>query len=490
MQKEYMPLFIQIKSDIINRISSGELKKGDRLPSERELAETFGVSRITIRGTLRELEEEGIIVKRQGSGSYINTDTLKEDYDDIFSHITAKPEVDISFGLFNPTPQYEQLMKTLAGLFQLETPGTKINIRNIPLTSASDSDPYLIKIGSGDVPTVGEFYFHADYAAINGLMPLENMQGFHELTDSLRPQCVYKTADASRTEHIHALTYKTNTRVVMVNARLLREAGINPDIDCLDWSTLLDWTARIGCFTAKHKPGYYGIFPEIPSGWHNIVGNMPYLWGNTDKLNNSIDGFIKMLRQPQCAVGMDYLAELIAKGNPCYEPNGADLFAVGRGGIWQCASSWGLTLRRLMSDRFEIKAFQMPGQNKNHSVKSVLGNFSLGIFRAAIKSEEELDAAWKWIKFLFRSKQQFAITADYTFPARKNIPCLISQYEPAIGEVFAQAEASSIPQFDFKNMRPVYKIFGTELKRRLQGQGTAGECIENSIERITDSALN
>jgi DNA-binding transcriptional ArsR family regulator len=61
MRKEYMPHYIRIKSDIINKISSGELRKGDRLPAERELAERFGVSRITVVGALKALVEEGIV---------------------------------------------------------------------------------------------------------------------------------------------------------------------------------------------------------------------------------------------------------------------------------------------------------------------------------------------------------------------------------------------------------------------------------------------
>ena len=73
MKKEYMPLYMRIKSDIINKITAGELKKGDRLPAERVLAKTFRVSRVTIDGALSELEKEGIITKIQGSGFYVWT---------------------------------------------------------------------------------------------------------------------------------------------------------------------------------------------------------------------------------------------------------------------------------------------------------------------------------------------------------------------------------------------------------------------------------
>ncbi|MDD5599412.1 MAG: extracellular solute-binding protein [Victivallaceae bacterium] len=484
MKKEYMPLYIRVKSDIINRIASGKLKKGDRLPSERELAEEFGVSRITVVGALRELAEEGVIRKRRGNGSFIDIESLAEDYDDIFSHITGKAAVEITFGILNHSPQYEQMMKTLAGLFQLENPGIKVKVINLFPAADPNNDIYLIKIGSGEVPTVGEFFFHADYAAIDALMPLENMPGFRELAESLRPQCIYETADAGGTRHVHALVSKTNTCVVLVNSTLLREAGIEPDIEIPDWGTLEAWTEIMGDFTGKHKPGYYGIFPEIPIGWHGIVGNLPYLWADTRNFSNSIAGFIEVLQNQNCVKGLDFLARLFAKGNPYTGTNGLDIFAVGHCGILLSGTSWILTLRRLLADKFDMKAFPIPWPDKNTRISSVLGNYCFGIFRSAVNSDLELDAAWKWIKFLFRKKQQFAITADFTLPALKNTPCLLTQYENEICPVLIEAESSSIPQFDFKDLRTVYKIFGSEMKSRLYGKISSEQCVADTITQI------
>jgi len=163
MRREYMPHYIRIKSDIINKISSGELRKGDRLPAERELAERFGVSRITVVGALKALVEDGIVEKVRGSGSYIRQDTMESEYDDIFSHITSgRVDTEISFGILKPSPSYEMLMKTFTGLFQLENPNIKVSIKNIDHGSGED-DAYMLLVGSGQAPTVGEFYLHADH---------------------------------------------------------------------------------------------------------------------------------------------------------------------------------------------------------------------------------------------------------------------------------------------------------------------------------------
>ena len=60
-----------------DRISSGELTPGTRLPSEPDLAELHDVSRVTIRRALAELEREGLISRRPGAGTFITARMIK-----------------------------------------------------------------------------------------------------------------------------------------------------------------------------------------------------------------------------------------------------------------------------------------------------------------------------------------------------------------------------------------------------------------------------
>ena len=63
--------YATIKAALRERIAQGGWQPGVRLPSERELVQTFGCARMTVHRALRELEEEGLIERRQGSGSYV-----------------------------------------------------------------------------------------------------------------------------------------------------------------------------------------------------------------------------------------------------------------------------------------------------------------------------------------------------------------------------------------------------------------------------------
>ena len=60
-----------VKQSIHKRIADGGWEPGVRLPSERELVQEFGCARMTVHRALRELEAEGLIERRQGSGSYV-----------------------------------------------------------------------------------------------------------------------------------------------------------------------------------------------------------------------------------------------------------------------------------------------------------------------------------------------------------------------------------------------------------------------------------
>jgi DNA-binding FadR family transcriptional regulator len=73
----------EIVGQIVPRIRDGTIRPGDRFPSERELSETFKVSRITVRDALRTLEVMGLIEIRVGStgGSFVtipSTDVVGE----------------------------------------------------------------------------------------------------------------------------------------------------------------------------------------------------------------------------------------------------------------------------------------------------------------------------------------------------------------------------------------------------------------------------
>jgi DNA-binding GntR family transcriptional regulator len=65
------PRYVVLSEELQRRIEGGDYEIGDLLPTEIELCEEFDVSRYTVREALRKLTENGLVQRRQGSGSQV-----------------------------------------------------------------------------------------------------------------------------------------------------------------------------------------------------------------------------------------------------------------------------------------------------------------------------------------------------------------------------------------------------------------------------------
>ena len=73
-----VPYYLQLRDLLQALIDEGHLKPGDKLPSEAELCDEFGVSRTVVRQALQELEQEGRLYRRKGVGSFITRPKIVE----------------------------------------------------------------------------------------------------------------------------------------------------------------------------------------------------------------------------------------------------------------------------------------------------------------------------------------------------------------------------------------------------------------------------
>jgi GntR family transcriptional regulator len=67
-----LPRYYQLREIMRERILSGELKPGDLIPSERELSQKYGISRMTVRQALSDLVNEGLFFREQGKGTFVS----------------------------------------------------------------------------------------------------------------------------------------------------------------------------------------------------------------------------------------------------------------------------------------------------------------------------------------------------------------------------------------------------------------------------------
>lgn len=71
LQRFGMPIYLQVKSYILEKIKAGDYKPGAKLPTERDLSAELGISRNTVSAAYKELLMEGVLEARQGRGTFV-----------------------------------------------------------------------------------------------------------------------------------------------------------------------------------------------------------------------------------------------------------------------------------------------------------------------------------------------------------------------------------------------------------------------------------
>ncbi|MDC9284352.1 GntR family transcriptional regulator, partial [Clostridioides difficile] len=71
-KEQNVPIYRSIMEMIVQKIQTGELLPGEKIPSERKLAEYLSVNRSTVVHALDELVDLGWIVRKRGSGTIVN----------------------------------------------------------------------------------------------------------------------------------------------------------------------------------------------------------------------------------------------------------------------------------------------------------------------------------------------------------------------------------------------------------------------------------
>lgn len=78
MSEDKLPVYIKIHNQMREQIDQGQWQEGQKIPSERKLAEMYNVSRMTARQAVNTLVADGVLERRVGSGTYVSTGKVRE----------------------------------------------------------------------------------------------------------------------------------------------------------------------------------------------------------------------------------------------------------------------------------------------------------------------------------------------------------------------------------------------------------------------------
>jgi len=107
------PRYVQLHKRLTEGVDIGLLEAGGSLPPEREIAHITGLSRVTVRRAIAALADDGVIIQKQGSGSFVSSGALKIEQslsrltsfsEDMARRGMASTSVWLERGIFMPSP--------------------------------------------------------------------------------------------------------------------------------------------------------------------------------------------------------------------------------------------------------------------------------------------------------------------------------------------------------------------------------------------------
>lgn len=248
MSKKYEQLAGILRSELQQLVRQG----GSRLATEAVLAERYHMSRQTVRHALKLLEEEGLIVRRQGSGSYVRSaggdtgsrqiavvTTFLDDY--IFPSIlhdvqTVLSQEGYSTLVFATENQVSREREILGRLLEMQIGAVLVEGVKTALPTAN-GDLYQLLRASG-IPVL---FLHGTYSNLSGFPCLadDNFSGGYQLTRHLvthghtRIAGIFKSDDIQGPQRYHG----------MISA--LRDSSVPIRDDAIVWYDTLDRAALV-----------------------------------------------------------------------------------------------------------------------------------------------------------------------------------------------------------------------------------------------------
>ena len=137
------PAYLQLSKKLKQAIQGGELMVGSALPSERDLAESLGLSRMTVRRALEELAEERYVEQRRGSGTYILERRLEHPIDRV-QGFTGEANV-LGFKPGSVLLEFKQIsaQNEVARALQINSGDTVLKISRL---RTADNEPLALQV--------------------------------------------------------------------------------------------------------------------------------------------------------------------------------------------------------------------------------------------------------------------------------------------------------------------------------------------------------
>jgi len=221
-----VPLYRQVAAVLRERIENGVFRPGERIPTEYELCDEFGVSRISIRQALSELVYEGLLSRRQGSGTYV------------------QPELGLSARtikvVVTEDPWVSPLEEAVAS-FNRDHPSAPLHLHVELLGRPQLRRNILAAVGRGEAPDLAlvDWPWVIEFADLHFLHALEDLDA--KWVDEFRKD-LFPVFTGEEHAPLFGIQPEANVSVLWYRRDWLRKKGVTPPST---WQELVDACIRL-----------------------------------------------------------------------------------------------------------------------------------------------------------------------------------------------------------------------------------------------------
>ncbi len=267
------PLYKQLKEHIRTWIESNRLQPGDKIPTERELARLWGVSRLTVRQAIAELVDEGVLYRVQGSGTYV----AEAEVQTLHALVSEREWVRY---LLQAESRYNERNERRPVRLEIEVVGRPRLRERIISTVAAGEAPDIVLI---------DLVWMAELAALQFFFPLDELDP--RWTASYLSDLLPGVADGLLVDgHIYGVQADLSVTVLWYRGDLLEEKDLRPPHT---WDELVEVASALQEGISRDGPGTSPIVfcGGVRGGETTTYQLLPLFWGaGTDLVVNGGPG--------------------------------------------------------------------------------------------------------------------------------------------------------------------------------------------------------
>jgi ABC-type glycerol-3-phosphate transport system substrate-binding protein len=263
-----VPIYHQLKALIQDQIACGLWRPGDRIPTERELCQTYAISRSPVRQALSELAHQGMLVRRPGLGTFVA------------DHSSANSCDETPIRMMCSDPHWSAVLEHVSSIWNREHGDQRIAFEVDLVPHDQFYDLLSAAVGGGTAPDLAmvDVVWVAGLADSGFLYALEDLDspwshfGFGQDLHSV-------SVDAnSLDERLYGLPVKADASLLWYRKDWFAEEGLMPPEE---WDSLLDVATHFLRLEVRER---YGLAHALAfaggtaGGEATVYNMMPFVW--------------------------------------------------------------------------------------------------------------------------------------------------------------------------------------------------------------------